>query len=105
MLERLVVRDLALVERAEILFGSGLHAVTGETGAGKSLTVEALALVVGARADAGIVRDGAKSCVVEAEFRLGGESAKRVAELLRHWDLDLDDDALILRREVTAERR
>ena len=105
MLERLVVRDLALVERAEILFGSGLHAVTGETGAGKSLTVEALALVVGGRADAGIVREGAKSCVVEAEFRLSGESARRVVELLRNWDLELEEEVLILRREVSAEGR
>lgn len=105
MLERLVVRDLALVERAEILFGSGLHAVTGETGAGKSLTVEALALAVGARADADVVREGAKSCVVEAEFRLDGETARRVGELMRQWDLDLEDDALILRREVSREGR
>ena len=105
MLERLVIRDLALVERAEVMFGKGLHAVTGETGAGKSLTVAALALVVGGRADADIVREGAKSCVVEAEFRLGGETAKRAAELLRQWDLELDDDTLILRREVSAEGR
>jgi len=105
LLERLVIRDLALVERAELNFESGLHAVTGETGAGKSLTVDALALVVGGRADADIVREGAKSCVVEAEFRLAGESAKRVAELLRQWDLELDDGSLIIRREVTAEGR
>ena len=61
MLERLVIRDLALVERAEIAFGDGLHAVTGETGSGKSLTVDALALLVGDRADADIVRDVAKA--------------------------------------------
>lgn len=105
MLERLTIRDLALVERAEIDFGRGLHAVTGETGAGKSLTVDALGLVVGGRADADIVREGAKACVVEALFRLTGDSAKRVAELLRTWDLELEDDALILRREVSAEGR
>jgi len=105
LLERLVIRDLALVERAELHFEAGLHAVTGETGAGKSLTVDALALVVGGRTDADIVREGAKSCVVEAEFRLAGEAAKRVAELLRQWDLELDDDTLIIRREVTSEGR
>ncbi len=105
MLERLIIRDFALVERAEIVFGQGLHAVTGETGAGKSLTVDALGLVVGGRGDADIVREGAKACVVEAEFRLSGEAAKRVAELLRTWDLELEDDVLILRREVSAEGR
>jgi len=105
LLERLVIRDLALVERAEIAFGPGLHAVTGETGAGKSLTVEALALVVGGRADAAVVREGAKSCVVEATFRLAGDTARRVGELLRAWDLEAEDDTVILRREVTAEGR
>ena len=105
MLERLTIRDLALVERAEIEFCPGLTAVTGETGAGKSLMVQALALVVGGRADADIVREGAKSCVVEAEFRLSGETANRVRELLRPWDLEPDDDALIVRREVSSEGR
>src|SRR6266513_3040382 len=90
MLERLVIRDLALVERAEITFGRGLHAVTGETGAGKSLTVDALALVVGGLADADIVREGARSCV---------------AELLEDWGFEFDGETLIVRREVSAEGR
>ena len=105
MLERLTIRDLALVERAEIDFARGLTAVTGETGAGKSLTVAALGLVVGERADSDIVREGARACVVEAEFRLAGETAKRVGELLRGWDLELADEVLIVRREVAAEGR
>ena len=105
MLERLVIRDLALVERAEIAFGDGLHAVTGETGSGKSLTVDALALLVGDRADADIVRDGAKACVVEAEFRLSGDAARRAGELLQSWGLEYDGETLIVRREVSAEGR
>ena len=105
MLERLVIRDLALVERAEIPFGQGLHAVTGETGAGKSLTVEALGLIVGGRADADIVREGAKACVLEAEFRLAGDAAKRAAALLDEWGLEFDGETLIIRREVSAEGR
>jgi len=105
MLERLSIRDLALVERAEISFGRGLTAVTGETGAGKSLTVEALALTVGGRADADVVREGAKACIVEAEFRLDGEAAKRAASLLEEWGLEFDGETLIVRREVSAEGR
>ena len=105
MLERLTIRDLALVERAEIVFGRGLTAVTGETGAGKSLTVEALALVVGGRADADIVREGTKTCVVEAEFRLAGEATKRAGALLEEWGLEFDGETLIVRREVSAEGR
>lgn len=105
MLERLTIRDLALVERAEIEFGSGLHAVTGETGAGKSLFVESLALLLGGRADAASVREGAKAAVIEGEFRLAGETAKRVRSLLEEWGLDPEGPALLLRREVSAEGR
>ena len=105
MLERLIIRDLALVERAEIAFGRGLHAVTGETGAGKSLTVGALALLVGGRADADIVREGAKSCVVEAEFRLAGAASRRAGALLNDWGLEFDGETLIVRREVSLEGR
>lgn len=105
MLERLVIRDLALVERAEIELGQGLHAVTGETGAGKSLMVDALGLLVGGRGDADLVRDGAKCAVVEGEFRLEGETARRVGTLLQEWSLEFDGESLVVRREVSAEGR
>jgi DNA repair protein RecN (Recombination protein N) len=105
MLERLTIRDLAIVERAEIAFGPGLTAVTGETGAGKSLTVDALALLVGGRADADIVREGARACVVEAEFRLTDDAAKRAGALLEEWGLAFDGETLIVRREVSTEGR
>ncbi len=105
MLERLVIRDLALVERAEIELGAGLHVVTGETGAGKSLAVVSLGLLVGARADADVVRDGAKAASVQGEFRLGPESARRVNALLEEWGIEFDGETLIVRREVSAEGR
>src|SRR6188508_1123489 len=98
MLERLAIRDVALVERAEIEFGEGLHAVTGETGAGKSLFVESLALLLGGRADSASVREGAKAAIVEGEFRLAGETARRVRALLEEWGLETSDEALVLRR-------
>lgn len=103
MLERLTIRDLALVEHAEVTFGAGLIAVTGETGAGKSLLVGAVDLLVGGRADAGAVREGARAAIVEGEFRLGGEAAQRVAGLLEEWGLEFDGEALVVRREVSAE--
>jgi len=105
MLERLTIRDVALVERAGVEFGPGLHVVTGETGAGKSLFVESLALVVGGRADAGIVREGAKAAAVEAAFRLAGEAARRANALLEEWGIEFDGETLIVRREVSAEGR
>ena len=105
MLERLSIRDLALVERAELSLGAGLHAVTGETGAGKSLFVESLALLLGGRADSASVREGAKAAIVEGEFHPTGESAKRVRALLMEWGLEPGGDSLVLRREVSAEGR
>ena len=100
MLERLRIRDLALLESAEVEFRPGLNVVTGETGAGKSLLVQAVSLLVGGRADADVVRDGATAAVVEGEFRLAGEPAARAAALLSEWELEFDGETLIVRREV-----
>lgn len=105
MLDRLVIRDLALVERLEVTFGHGLNVVTGETGAGKSLLVGSLTLLLGGRADSDLVREGAPSAVVEGEFRVADETAGRVAGLLEEWGLDFDGETLVLRREVSAEGR
>ncbi len=100
MLERLVIRDLVLVERAEVEFGPGLNVVTGETGAGKSLLVQAVDLLTGGRADPGVVRVGAKAAVVEGEFRPSPRAALRVGPLLASWGIECDGESLILRREV-----
>jgi DNA repair protein RecN (Recombination protein N) len=105
MLERLTIRDLALVERAEIAFGAGLNALTGETGAGKTLVVQAVNLVVGERADPDVVRSGAGAAIVEAEFRLSGATAQRVGQLLGEWGLDFDGEILVIRREVSENGR
>ena len=74
MLHRLTVSNLAVVEKAEAEFAPGLNVLTGETGAGKSVLMGALGLVLGGRADASIVRDGAKEAEVEADF---GETVVR----------------------------
>ncbi|CAN5713367.1 DNA repair protein RecN [soil metagenome] len=72
MLRELSVRDLALLERARVAFAPGLTVITGETGAGKSLLIDALGLVMGARADSGLVRHGAAGARVEALFEVEG---------------------------------
>ncbi len=105
MLERLAIRDLAVVERADIAFGPGLNAVTGETGAGKSLLVQAVSLLVGERADSDTVREGAESATVEGTFRLAGETAKRAAALLAEWGVEDDGETVIVRREVRRDGR
>src|SRR5687767_4682710 len=85
MLAELRVRDLGVIEDLALVFSSGLTAVTGETGAGKTLVVEALTLLAGARADPGVVRAGAAEAVVEARFELpaGGEGGVGEAVVTR----------------------
>ena len=105
MLERLHIRDLALVDDVEVTFGTGLNVLTGETGTGKSLLVQSINLIVGERADSGVVRDGARAAVVEGEFRIEGTLAKRVEALLESWGHAMDGDQVIVRREVQAGGR
>jgi DNA repair ATPase RecN len=83
MLSLLKIRNLALVERLDWELGGGLVGVTGETGAGKSVIVGALKLVLGERADKGLIRTGAEGCQVEAVFELpdaGGNRSGQVGD-------------------------
>jgi DNA repair protein RecN (Recombination protein N) len=100
MLTSLYVRHFAVVEAAEIAFGPGLTVVSGETGAGKSLLVDALMLLAGARADSGIVRAGSDRAELTAEFDLGGLPEAR--DWLLREDLD-EDGHCQLRRVIRAE--
>jgi DNA repair protein RecN (Recombination protein N) len=100
MLRSLYVKDFAVVGEAEIAFGQGMTVVTGETGAGKSLLVDALLLLAGNRADAAMVRHGSERAELSAEFDLHGRDDLRA--WLRESDLD-DDDACQLRRVIRSE--
>ena len=94
MLRRLVVENYALIEHLEIEFDSSLNIITGETGAGKSILMGALALLLGAKNDSTTIKDNSRSCVVEGEFdiaRLGLEEA--FAEL----DIEYDHQTIIRR--------
>ncbi len=106
MLDRLSVYNLAVVEKAEAEFASGLNVLTGETGAGKSVLMGALELVLGGRADSGVVRDGAKEAKVEAEFSFRGDAAapvkKAVAAVLEDVGVDFDGENLLVRRTVSS---
>ena len=101
MLISLYVRHFAVVEAAEISFGPGLTVVSGETGAGKSLLVDALMLLAGARADSGMVRAGSDRAELAAEFDLAELPEAR--EWLRREELDDEDGGCQLRRVLRAE--
>ena len=101
MLTLLRVKNLALVEEAAVTFAPGLNVVTGETGAGKSILIGALYLLLGERADTSAVRAGESQCIVEATFRL--ENPRTVNAALAEAGLDpCEDGQLILRRTVKA---
>ena len=100
MLTSLYVRHFAVVEEAEVAFGPGLTVVSGETGAGKSLLVDALMLLAGARADSGMVRAGSDRAELAAEFDLAG--LPDALDWLRQEELD-DGQTCQLRRVIRAE--
>lgn len=102
MLLRLTIRDFILVDRLELEFAAGFGALTGETGAGKSILIDALSFVLGERADAGLVRPGAERAEVSAEFDVGALAAIRAR--LAGQDIDAGDE-LLLRRVVDAGGR
>ncbi len=107
MLQRLTIRDVVLIRALDLEFGSGLGVLTGETGAGKSILLDALGLALGSRADAGLVRRGAPQASVVAEFDLS-PSHPAFALLAAH-DLatpDLaGDGALVIRRTLALDGR
>lgn len=97
MIEELHIRGLGVIEEASLRLSSGLTVVTGETGAGKTMLVTAVQLLLGARADSSLVRRGAQAAIVEAVVSPAPDGA-------RDW-LDEDDDVLTVSREIPAEGR
>jgi DNA repair protein RecN (Recombination protein N) len=103
MLLELRIQNYAIIERLALRLGPGLNVLTGETGAGKSIVVGALSLLLGERASADTVRTGAERATVEGVFDAALVPA--VAALLAEQGLEAEDGLLILRREVAAEGR
>jgi DNA repair protein RecN (Recombination protein N) len=102
MLARLSIRDIVLIDRLDIDFGSGLAVLTGETGAGKSILLDAFALALGARGDVALVREGAEHGQVTAAFEIGNDHPAR--RLVAENGLSGEDE-LILRRVQFADGR
>ena len=102
MLKALSVRNYVLIDSLEIDFPEGLIIITGQTGAGKSIILGALSLLMGAKADAEAIAEGAETCSVEAEFETGGDA--ELLALLKENDLG-EGGSLILRRVVNRSGR
>jgi DNA repair protein RecN (Recombination protein N) len=103
MLRALGIRDFVIVERVELETGEGFNVLTGETGAGKSILIDALELLVGGRGDASLVREGADKAELSAEFEVpsGGALEKHLAEA----GLEGDSGSVILRRAIDKTGR
>jgi len=103
VLTEIRVRDLAVISDATLSLKPGLNVLTGETGAGKSMLVDALALLLGERASNDLVRPGADRCVVEAAFDIDANSDLR--QVTNNSGLDIEDDRLAVRRDISNEGR
>ena len=103
MLSRLHVRNYVLIDSLEIDFPEGLIIITGQTGAGKSILLGALSLVMGSKADASMVSEGADNCVVEAEFEMGAD--EQLKALIEENEAEWEDGHLIIRRVVNRSGR
>lgn len=100
MLHKLSIRNAALIEHAELSFSGGLNVLSGETGAGKSVILDCIDFVLGAKADRSMIRFGAEECLVRAEF----SANESVNEILSELDIETDE-TLILSRKISADGR
>jgi DNA repair protein RecN (Recombination protein N) len=103
MLLELRIQNFAVIERLSVRLEPGLNALTGETGAGKSIVVGALSLLLGERASTEAVRAGSSKAVIEGVFDIASNTP--IAELLQQQGIEAEEGLLILRREVAAEGR
>lgn len=103
MLESLHISNYALIDRIDILFHEGFNVITGETGAGKSIILGALSLILGGRADSRVVADPSNKSIIEAVFTVDGYDALK--DYCLQTDIEWDDERCILRREVAPAGR
>ena len=103
MIEEISIRQLGVIGEARLPLGPGFTALTGETGAGKTMVVTALGLLLGDRADSGVIRSGSDQALVEGRWRI--DAAGPVADRVRDAGGDLDGDELLLARTLSTEGR
>ena len=101
MIEEILIRDLGVISEAKLEFGPGLTVLTGETGAGKTMVLNALGLLLGERSDSSAIRKGQEQAFVEGRWLLADSALTRIREL----GIELEDAELLVNRSVTAEDR
>lgn len=102
MLKKLHIRNFTLIDKLDIDFYPGFSVITGETGAGKSIIIGAIGLLLGNRADAKQVKNGTDKCVIEATFDISIYHSEALKAFFTTYDLDYEPEACLLRREVNA---
>jgi len=102
VLKELRITNFAIIDELHVHFSQGLHVFTGETGAGKSIIIEALSLALGGRASAEMIRSGEDTATIEAAFDLAGHGG--VIELARAHGIDIDGEELLIKRAISASR-
>src|SRR5258706_5624422 len=105
MLTELHIQNFAIIDKLDLRFGSGLIILTGETGAGKSIILDAVVMLIGGKADTSFVRTDSDAAFVEAVFQLKGPEKEAVHEVLKREDLMDDPNYVVLMREVRKEGR
>ncbi len=100
MLNKLTIKNIALIDNAEIEFTNGLNVLSGETGAGKSVIIESINFILGAKADKNLIRSGADECFVKAEFDVSNNEA--IKANFSEFDMD-EEDSLIITRKFTLD--
>lgn len=99
MLEQLTIKNVAVIDRLNVTFSNGLSVLTGETGAGKSIIIDSINMILGDRARKELIRNGTDYAQVEAVF----EMTEAVRDVLSENDIDCDDDCVIITRKITAD--
>src|SRR5213083_2449473 len=103
MLTELRIKNFAIIESLTLPLARGFNALSGETGAGKSIIVGALGLLLGERASADMIRTGAERATVEGVFDIA--NLKEIGALADERGIDVEDDTLVLKREIAASGR
>jgi DNA repair protein RecN (Recombination protein N) len=100
VLVELRLENYAVIDNVAVAFASGLNLLTGETGAGKSILIDALTLLLGEKASTDVIRTGADRAVISAVFEIESSASKTISRILEENGLDSESDSVILRREI-----